>query len=115
MTSPDPSLGPLEKALRESVAAATWLEATDSGAVELAAAYARRMDHGNAEFLAGEIDSSSFNKVLYLGPHLLNTLKAIGLAPEERMKILSAKPVAGEGDAVDELKKRRGRKQAASG
>lgn len=105
-------MGPLERALRESVAAATWLDPTDAGAVELAAVYARRMDKGAVEMDEGLIDSTAYNKVLYLGPHLLNTLKSVGLAPAERMKIMAAKGPAKEADAVDELKHRR-RKRAA--
>lgn len=102
-----PIVGPLESALRSSIEHAPWLSPSDSGAVELAAAYARRIDQGTREFLSGEIESSEFNKVLYLGPHLLNTLKSIGLAPEERQKILSMATAKAEVDPVDELKQRR--------
>lgn len=112
MTSQESLLGPLETALDEAVKAAGWLSPSDVTAVALAATYARRIDHGTVEFLNGEIDSSTYNKVLYLGPHLLNTLKAIGLAPEERMKILAAVGPVKEADPVDELKNRR-RKRAA--
>ena len=103
--------GPLERSLRSSVESATWLKSSDGAAIELAAMYAQRLDQGAREFRLGEIDSSAYNKVLYLGPHLLNTLKAIGLSPEERMKIMLASEPVKEADAVDDLKNRR-RKRA---
>lgn len=106
------SPGPLEAALAGAVAAATWLVASDMGAVELAAVYARRIDKGTLEFLAGEIDSTDYNKVLYLGPHVLNTMKAIGLSPAERVKIMANVGPVKEADVVDDLKNRR-RKRAS--
>lgn len=115
MSEVEPFLGPLEKALRESVKSASWLQATDSAAVELAAMYAQRIDQGAVEFRLGEIDSSTYNKVLYLGPHLLNTLKAVGLSPEDRMKIMLATGPAKEADAVDDLKNRRRKRASGQG
>lgn len=112
MSEKAPPQGPLESALRKSTEGASWLEGTDFGVVELAAAYARRIDQGTAEFMSGEIDSTTYNKVLYLGPHLLNTLKAAGLSPEDRLKIMAAKGPEKEVDALDDLKKQR-RKRAA--
>lgn len=115
MSDVEPLPGPLEGALRKSVAAASWLQATDSAAVELAAMYAQRIDQGAVEFRLGEIDSSTYNKVLYLGPHLLNTLKAVGLSPEDRMKIMLATGPAKEADAVDDLKNRRRKRASGQG
>lgn len=112
MTSQESSPGPLETALDEAVKAAEWLSPSDMAAVALASTYARRIDKGTVEFADGEIDSPTYNKVLYLGPHLMNTLKAIGLAPEERIKILAAVGPVKEADPVDELKNRR-RKRVA--
>lgn len=112
MSDEDVTAGPLEAALAKAVVAATWLKESDMGAVELAAVYARRIDHGTREFIDGEIDSTAYNKVLYLGPHVLNTMKAIGLSPVERLKIMEAVGPVKEADAVDELKHRR-RKRAA--
>ena len=67
-----------------STAAASWLAATDRAAIRLAKTYAARLDQGAEEFASGVIDSTEYNKVLYLGPHLLNTLKALGCTPAER-------------------------------
>ncbi len=100
-------LGPLERALRDAVEAAVWLEASDGAVVELAAMYARRMDQGWVEFQSGDLTSTDYNKVLYLGPHLLNTLKSIGLSPEDRQNILAARPVEREVDLVDDLRNKR--------
>lgn len=115
LESPEFLPGPLEQALRKSVEGASWLQGTDGAAVELAAMYAQRIDQGTREFRLGEIDSSSYNKVLYLGPHLLNTLKAVGLSPEDRMKIMLATGPVKEADVVDELKNRRRKRASGQG
>lgn len=107
--------GPLEAALRKAVKAATWLQASDMGAIELAAVYAQRMDQGAREFRLGEIDSMSYNKVLYLGPHVLNTLKALGLSPDDRIRIMQSSEPVKEADLVDDLKNRRRKRAAGEG
>lgn len=115
MDSPEILPGPLELALRKSVSASSWLDPADGAVIELAAMYARRIDQGTREFLLGEIDSTSYNKVLYLGPHLLNTLKSAGLSPEDRMRIMGATAPAKEADLVDDLKHRRRKRASGEG
>lgn len=115
MSEPEELHGPLEGALRRAVKAATWLQDSDVGAVELASMYAQRMDQGAREFRLGDLDSMNYNKVLYLGPHLLNTLKALGLAPEDRMRIMLSTEPAKESDIVDDLKHRRRKRVAGEG
>lgn len=102
----------LEFRVRQTLKDAPWVESTDQAAVDLAAVYARRIDQATAEFESGEISSSDFTKALYLGPHLLNTLKALGGAPEDRQKLLAARGDKKEVDPVDDLLKQR-RKRAA--
>lgn len=115
MSDPEELPGALEGALRKAVKGASWLQDTDAGAVELAAMYARRIDQGTREFRLGEIDSMNYNKVLYLGPHMLNTLKALGLSPEDRMRIMLTAEPAKEADIVDDLKHRRRKRASGEG
>jgi hypothetical protein len=62
-----------------AVEAMSWLRPTDQATVELARSYAERID---AAIDSGtEADAA---KALYLGPHLLNTLRALGGAPADR-------------------------------
>lgn len=72
--------------LAESVESATgqmrWLQPTDQATVELAMTYARRIDEA---LETGE--GQEVTKALYLGPHLLNTLRALGGAPAERKEL----------------------------
>lgn len=105
--------GPLEKAVTSSVDNASWLADSDDATVELAKTYARRIDKGTREFESGELTSTDYNKVLYLGPHLLNTLKALGAAPEERRSLTSDD--SNSDDAFDELKKKRRQKAQKTG
>jgi hypothetical protein len=72
-----------------SVKGMHWLAATDQAAVDLALAYAARIDEALADGEGQEV-----TKALYLGPHLLNTLRALGGAPAER-KALGVEEVVG--------------------
>lgn len=110
MTQKDESIGSLEKAVDNSVSHARWLEDSDSAAVELARTYARRIDRGTVEFESGELTSTDYNKVLYLGPHLLNTLRALGATPEERKSLTEGTSM--EVNPIDELKRKRRQKNA---
>lgn len=57
----------------------TWLASTDAATVALARTYAATID----DVLANG-DDLARTKALYLGPHLLNALRALGGAPAER-------------------------------
>lgn len=65
--------------VRDAAAAMSWLEATDQATVDLAVTYAERID---AALATGE--GQEVTKALYLGPHLLNTLRALGGTPADR-------------------------------
>ena len=69
----------------------TWLHPSDRAAVDLAVAYARRIDLALAEG-----DGPEVTKALYLGPHLLNTLRALGGAPAERRNFQVEEVVGGK-------------------
>lgn len=80
----------LEYAVNESVEDMDWIKKSDKAAIELCRQYARRIDLALA---ASDMDPYDNNlrlaatKALYLGPHLLNALKAIGGTPGDRMDL----------------------------
>ena len=85
----------MERSLQESVQAAVslmgWLKPTDGAAVDLALTYAARIDDA-LEFGEGV----EVTKALYLGPHLLNTLRALGGTPAERKAMNVEEAVGGK-------------------
>ena len=54
----------------------SWLTSTDQAAVRLVLAYARLIDAAMKRSEEGEV-----TKALYLGPHLLNTLRIWAVRP----------------------------------
>jgi len=94
----------LTASVRASVDAMSWLKPSDQAAVDLALTYARRIDEALA--LA---DGQEVTKALYLGPHLLNTLRALGGAPAERKALGSEEAVGGK---LAQLRKINGGKSA---
>lgn len=81
----------LLEAVQQALSAMPWLAPSDVGGVELALAYARRID----EALEGA-EGQEVTKALYLGPHLLNTLRALGGAPAERKALVGEEVVSGK-------------------
>jgi hypothetical protein len=79
----------LSGSVAKAIEAMTWLVPTDMAAADLAMTYAARIDEALATGEGQEI-----TKALYLGPHLLNTLRALGGAPAER-KALGLEEVVG--------------------
>lgn len=69
----------LVESVTRATAAMHWLGDSDQAMVDLAVRYAERIEEAAAE---GGADS--FKMVGWLGPHLANTLKALGGAPAER-------------------------------
>lgn len=94
--------GPLERQVDVASKDMAWLTPADQAAVELARVYARRID---AATLSG--DGQEVTKALYLGPHLLNTLRALGGTPDERMKMLASQEKPEEVDSIDSLRSKR--------
>lgn len=94
--------GPLERQIDAAESEMTWLTGADKAAVELARVYARRIDEAT---ISGE--GQEVTKALYLGPHLLNTLRALGGTPDERTKMLASKGNDKEVDPIDDLRERR--------
>lgn len=69
----------LVESVNGATTAMSWLKESDQAAVSLAKEYAARID---AAIASG--DEEMATKAMYLGPHLLNTLRALGGAPAER-------------------------------
>ena len=68
----------MTEAVHAAVAAMGWLKDSDAGTVALALRYAGQID------AAKDLEPAEAMKALYLGPHLLNALRALGGAPGER-------------------------------
>jgi hypothetical protein len=81
----------LSEAVERAVGAMTWLKPTDGAAVDLARVYAARIDEA-----LETADGQEVTKALYLGPHLLNTLRALGGAPAERKALGAEEAVGGK-------------------
>lgn len=104
--APEPQCGSLESSVRKSIEGMPWLGPSDNAAIELAAIYAARIDEA-----VDTGDNALATKALYLGPHLLNTLRELGGTPKERAALTAG--TSQEVDPIDELKRKRaGRAQA---
>lgn len=103
--------------LRESVLAAVEahgdeIKEKDQAAVNLALTYAQAIDEGK------ELGGYELTKALYLGPHLLKTLTALGLTPgQAKAAVEDEKPkknarkinlMSEEEDQLAALRSRRG-------
>lgn len=104
-----------------AIAAAPYVDrvGADAGTVEAMLALAKKIDAWD-EIVELAMDQTEEGRKPTVPVHdntslptFLRYCEALGLTPATR-KALAAE-VKAEGDAVDELKKRRGRKQAASG
>lgn len=69
----------LAESVRSSIEAMTWLEDSDQATADLAVNYAEQVDVAVASG-----DPEAARSAMYLGPHLLNTLRALGGTPAER-------------------------------
>ena len=70
----------LATSVRRSVKSMTWLDESDKAAVDLALRYATAIEDAAANGTEAEAQKA----LGWLGPHLLNTLKALGGTPAER-------------------------------
>ena len=77
-------------AVNASFEAMPWLRSADGAAMELAREYAARIDEA-LEFGEGQ----EVTKALYLGPHLLNTMRDLGGTPTGRKALQDSTPVGG--------------------
>lgn len=87
--------------ITEATAAMKWLTPADRAAVDLAKAYAETIDGALASG-----DPLTITKALYLGPHLLNTLAALGGTPAGRKALELKEEARGKLAAVRDLRER---------
>ena len=83
----------------EATDALRWLTLADKAAVELAKSYAATID---SALESG--DAQTVTKALYLGPHLLNTLTALGGTPTGRKALELKEEARGKLAAVRDLR-----------
>lgn len=103
----------LVDALEIAFANMPWLTQFDRAQKRIALDYAERIDYATREFYEDElISSTEYNKSLYLGPHLLNTLRDLGGTPAGREAIIGSED-SNEALPLDELKRKRLQKQRA--
>jgi hypothetical protein len=91
----------LEQSVGKATRSMAWLTPADHAAVELAKSYARSID-GALE--SG--DQMAITKALYLGPHLLNALGALGGTPSGRKALELKEEARGKLAAVRDLRER---------
>lgn len=87
----EPETITLRQSVEGAVASMTWLKPSDQAVVDIALVYADRIDGA----LAKE-SGPNVTKALYLGPHLLNAIRALGGAPAERKALGAEEPVNGK-------------------
>lgn len=91
----------LADSVDDAVGAMSWLTKADGGAVALAKSYAATID------LALESgDAQTVTKALYLGPHLLNALGALGGSPVGRKALDLKEEARGKLASVRDLRDR---------
>lgn len=83
----------LSESVDAAVGAMTWLKPSDGAGVALARLYAAQID---TVVEVSDVGSQELTKALYLGPHLLNTLRALGGAPAERKALGEEEAVSGK-------------------
>jgi hypothetical protein len=81
----------LRSSVEAAVASMSWLKPSDQAVVDLALTYAEQIDDA-----IDSGDTTEATKALYLGPHLLNALKALGGAPADRKAIGAEEVVSGK-------------------
>ncbi|QDH85045.1 terminase small subunit [Gordonia phage Dardanus] len=97
-------MGQLLDSVNESVGRMAWLQDADKAALALARAYAEQIDavvDGEGGSTCPECgaetgpDATAITKALYLGPHLLNALRALGATPDGRAALDVTQPTKG--------------------
>lgn len=94
-------MGPITEAVEAAIKEASWIEATDEAACELALSYARYLDDAN-----DSMDPEKVHKAHSVGgPNLQKTLESLGLTAVHREKVPERAPA--KMTKRDELKAKR--------
>lgn len=106
--APDPES--LEGAYVEAVGEMNWLTDTDKALVRMGREYARQIDDVLRD---PTVDKQTKTKTLYLGPHLIGTLKELGGTPGSRQELTrGGDTVGGKLAALRSVENSRGKKRA---
>jgi hypothetical protein len=96
-----PPVSDLKTSIRATTDAMSWLTPADQAAVDLAYSYAATIDQA---LESG--DAVAVTKALYLGPHLLNTLAALGGTPAGRKALELKEDARGKLAGVRDIRER---------
>jgi hypothetical protein len=118
MTSKDdkPAIiwGPMETAVRSSLASATWITEADEFSKQLLLSQAQSLDNMEEDFVDGRITRAELEKSRYMtNSHLIQMLKQLGLTPESRRGVPEEKPEEKESESARRIRERRERRRRA--
>lgn len=91
----------LADAVESSISQMPWLTNADDATIALARTYATRIDQAVSTGEGQEV-----TKALYLGPHLLNTMRALGGTPEARGALETDKGASSAASKLSEYRDR---------
>lgn len=116
MTSKDdkPAIiwGPMETAVRSSLASATWITEADEFSKQLLLSQAQSLDNMEEDFVDGRITRAELEKSRYMtNSHLIQMLKQLGLTPESRRGVPEEKPEEKESESARRIRERRERRR----
>nr|DAN67103.1 MAG TPA: terminase small subunit [Caudoviricetes sp.] len=116
MTAKDDKLaiiwGPMETAVRSSLASATWITEADEFSKQLLLSQAQSLDNMEEDFVDGRITRAELEKSRYMtNSHLIQMLKQLGLTPESRRGVPEEKPEEKESESARRIRERRERRR----
>lgn len=106
--------GPMETAVRSSLASATWITEADEFSKQLLLSQAQSLDNMEEDFVDGRITRAELEKSRYMtNSHLIQMLKQLGLTPESRRGVPEEKPEEKESESARRIRERRERRRRA--
>lgn len=106
--------GPMETAVRSSLASATWITEADEFSKQLLLSQAQSLDNMEEDFVDGQITRAELEKSRYMtNSHLIQMLKQLGLTPESRRGVPEEKPEEKESESARRIRERRERRRRA--
>lgn len=106
--------GPMETAVRSSLASATWITEADEFSKQLLLSQAQSLDNMEEDFIDGRITRAELEKSRYMtNSHLIQMLKQLGLTPESRRGVPEEKPEEKESESARRIRERRERRRRA--
>lgn len=104
--------GPMETAVRSSLASATWITEADEFSKQLLLLQAQSLDNMEEDFVDGRITRAELEKSRYMtNSHLIQMLKQLGLTPASRQGVPEEKPEEKESESARRIRERRERRR----